>query len=184
MKSSGMLGLVLLVLAIGARAQSPAVGEQVKIDVSRDRFTDQTTISTAPMKVHGTTYDNLKILFLVGYRGTDPTKAAILMGVSQTTKDLPVQAIGDVHVLADDRRVTIGRFSKINAQNLLASVWEHQFSSTVEYDKLLVIAKSTKVEMRIGMIEVELLPAHIDAVRRLLKYIDGTLTFPPLSTSK
>jgi hypothetical protein len=168
--------LLLFFLSSSIRAQE----KPIDIKIERDRFTNKTTISTEMMTVSGSMYDNFGIMFVLAYIGSDPTKSVILMGVEQIRKDRPLQSFSEVYFLADNQPVAIREFKKIDEGRVNASVFSHQYVSSFQYKDLLAIAKSTKVEMKIGRVETELINPQIDAIRRFIKYIDGTLTFTPL----
>jgi len=168
--------LILLACLSGAGLAQVEPDDYVPLKTEFDRFKGETTVQTEAMKVFGTKYDHISLMF--GYLHTGsapPAKLPLLMFVNVVIKSDEAPALSEVDVIAGSKRFTINGFMKPVMEHLLAAVYLHQFAAIVTFDKALEIARADKPEMRFGKIEVVLSQKQVNALRRILKRIDPSL---------
>jgi hypothetical protein len=169
---------LLTVLSVPGLAQIEP-DEYVALKTEFDRFKGDLSVQTEAMKVIGTKYDNLALIF--GFQRSQnniSTKPQIAIFINQVLKDRKPVSFDDIDLLIDGKSATIGNVVKLKAEHVFASVYLQQFGTLTSYEQALEIARAKKVEMRIAGAEFTLQPKQVDALRRLLKRIDETLKFP------
>lgn len=174
MKAIALLILLALLPVVGLAQVEP--DDYVPLKTEFDRFKNETTVQTEAMKVFGTKYDHISLMFGYLHTGsTPPAKLPLLIFVNVVIKSDEAPTLSEVDVIAGTKRFTITGFMKPVTSHMLAAVYLHQFAAIVTFDQALEIAKASKPEMRFGKIEIALSQKQVNAIRRMLKRIDPAL---------
>jgi len=175
MKTLAVLILLALMSAAGFAQVEP--DEYVPLKTEHDRFKDETTVQTGHMKVAGTKYDNLSIMFGYFCKGKTPApKQPLVIMLARIKKNEEPVTIGDLDVIAGEKRFSITGFSEPIMTRVTNFISIHQGAALLPFDKALEIARASKVEMRVGGLEFSLSQKQINALRRLIKQVDPSLS--------
>lgn len=167
MKAVGAL-IFLALMSVAGQAQEKPYKE---IKTTYDRFTDHTTFETGLMRLWGTTNDHLEVSFGAVYSGPKDNKIVIMAIFKQILKDTALIEAKQIYVIADGQRLAFDDIQRLILKKPIEnlSIYRHEFSAGNSVETALKVAKAKSVEVKVGHLEVKLLPEHLDIFDNLLR---------------
>ena len=168
-----ILSVAFLLLAQSVGSQTPVAPNTVQLIKSEyDANKDLTQITLNPIILASKKFEELRLGAITGYPGkvkSKPKEVGLVFFSLSKSDENRYEAAHKLIVIADEKRFDWGETQR--TKQAQSGLFVETMTASVPFDDFLVVVHAKQVKIRIGLTEVELGEAQLNALKLLVSYV-------------